>query len=116
MDGIEKKGIELLSEEEKHELDREIEAYSEKLKWKTKSDFKLKLAIKIHSKKGEDKDSKRKNYSLRAMLKGETHSFEAEAADWDFNKACHKVFDKLMNEIEHKYHSSEQHGSGQERR
>jgi ribosome-associated translation inhibitor RaiA len=109
MDGLEIKGIEFLNEEEKHELNKEIEIYKEKLKWKTKSNFKLKLAIKIHSKKSDDKNNKRKNYSLRVMLKGETHSFEAEADDWDFHKALHKLFDKLLTELEHAYRSSEQH-------
>ncbi len=109
MDGIEIKGIEFLSDDEKWELNKEIETYKEKLKWKTKSEFKLKVAVKIHSKRADDKDDKRKNYSMRVTLKGETHSFEAEAADWDFHKAVHKVFDKLINEVEHKYHSSEQH-------
>lgn len=109
MDGLEIKGLELLSEAEKVELNKEINTYSEKLKWKTKTDFKLKLVIKIHSKKAEDKDSKQRRYSVQAMLKGETSSFEASAEDWDFNKVCHIIFGKLINEVEHRYHSSEQH-------
>ena len=108
MDGIEIKGIEVLSENEKFELNKLINSYKEKLKWKTKSDYKLKLAVKIHSKKADDKDTKSRNYSLHAMLKGETHSFEASASDWDFNKSVHKLFQKLINEVEHTYHSSEQ--------
>ena len=110
MEGLEIKGIELLSESEKHELNKEVEKYAEKIKWKTKSDFVLKLVIKIHSKKADDKDNKRKNFSLKAEIKGATHSVEANAADWDFNKCVHMVFDKLLNEVEHEYHSSEQHG------
>jgi hypothetical protein len=112
MENIEIKGLELLSEEEKFNLNKQIESYKEKIKWKTKSEFVLKLAIKIHSKKAEDKDSKRRNYSLQAILKGETHSFESNAEDWDFHKVCHKVFEKLLVEVEHAYHSSEQRSSG----
>lgn len=115
MDGIELKGIELLSEEEKWELNKQVESYKEKIKWKTKSDFILKIAIKIHSKKSEDKDNKRRNYSIQAILKGETHSFEASAEDWDFHKACHKIFEKILIEVEHAYHSSEQRNSGSKR-
>lgn len=109
MDGIEIKGLELLSETEKNELNKEIINYSEKLKWKTKTNFRLKIAIKVHSKKADDKDNKRRRYSVQAMLKGETSNFDASAEDWNFNKVCHIIFEKLLNEIEHRYHSSEQH-------
>jgi len=112
MEGIELKGLELLSESEKFELNKQVESYKEKIKWKTKSDFILKIAIKVHSKKAEDKDSKRRKYSIQATLKGETHSFEASADDWDFNKVCHLIFEKLMTEVEHAYHSSEKSSAG----
>lgn len=108
MEGIEIKGIEFLNDAEKFELNKEVAKYSEKIKWKTKSDFILKLVIKIGSKKADDKDNKRKRYSLKADIKGATHSFESNVEDWDFNKAVHKVFEKLINEVEHAYHSSEQ--------
>jgi len=114
MEGIETKGLELLSESEKFELNKEIQTYKEKIKWKTKSDFVLKIAVKVHSKKSEDKDNKRKHYSLQATLKGGTHSFEASADDWDFNKVCHKIFNKILNEVEHAYHSSEQRSSSKQ--
>lgn len=108
MNGVEIRGIEFLNEEQKHELNKELEKYSEKIKWKTKSDFIIKLVIKEYAHKADDKDNKRKKYSVQAQIKGETHSFEASADDWDFNKVVHKIFDKLLNEIEHFYHSSEQ--------
>lgn len=108
MDGFEIKGVELLNDSQKIELNKELEAYSEKLKWKTKSDFSLKLVIKEGSVKSGDKKEKQKRYSLKATIKGETHSFEANAEEWDFNKSLHRVFDKLINEVEHAYHSSEQ--------
>jgi hypothetical protein len=108
MDGIEIRGIEFLNESQKQELDKETAKYKEKLKWKTKSDFVLKLVIKEYAHKAEDKDNKRKKYSLQAQIKGATHSFESSADDWDFNKAVHKIFEKLLNEVEHYYHSSEQ--------
>lgn len=116
MDGIELRGTEELSDEEKWELNKEVESNKEKIRWKTKSDFVLKIVVKVYShKKGDDKDL-RKKYSIKAQIKGETHSIEANAVDWDFHKVMHKIFTKLINEVEHLYHSSEQHGSGQERR
>jgi hypothetical protein len=108
MDGIEIKGIELLTEEQKWAFSKEIEKYKEKLKWKTKSDFILKIVLKEYAHKADDKDTKRKRYSIQAQIKGQTHSFEANAEDWDFNKLVHKIFEKLINEVEHAYHSSEQ--------
>jgi hypothetical protein len=108
MEGIEIKGIELLNEEQKWEFNKEIEKYKEKLKWKTKSDFVLKFVIKEYSHKADDKDNKRKKYSIQAQIKGETRTFDASADDWDFNKLVHKIFTKLINEVEHFYHSSEQ--------
>jgi len=113
MDGVEIKGSELLTDSEKWELNKEIETYSEKIKWKTKSEFVLKLVIKEHSKKPSDNDTKRRKYSIQAQIKGETHTFEASVDDWDFNKASHKIFEKLLNEVEHYYHSSEQKGTNQ---
>ena len=113
MDGLEIRGIELLTEEEKWELNKEIEVYKEKLRWKTKSDFVLKLVIKVYSSNKGDVKDMRKKYSLQAQIKGETHTFEASAVDWDFHKVMHKIFTKLITEVEHMYHSSEQRGSGQ---
>ncbi len=108
MDGLEIKGIDLLNEEQKWEFNKEIEKYKEKLKWKTKSDFVLKFVIKESSFKSDDKVTKRKKYSIQAHIKGPTRNFEASAEDWDFNKLVHKIFEKLINEVEHVYHSSEQ--------
>jgi ribosome-associated translation inhibitor RaiA len=107
MESIEIKGFENLSEAEKQELNKEIETYKDKIKWKTKSDFVLKLAIKSYNKNPENK-TKGKRYSIKAEVTGQTQTFEASAEDWDFNKTVHKIFDKLINEIEHRYHSSEQ--------
>jgi len=112
MENVEIKGAEILKESEVFELNKEIEGYAEKINWRTKSDFALKLVIKANSKKTDDKDNKRRRYSLQAQIKGETHSFQASSEDWDFNKAVHQVFNKLLNEIEHFYHSSEQSGVG----
>ena len=108
MEGVEIRGIEQLSEEEKLELNKEIESHKEKIRWKTKSDFILKFVIKEHSHNKEEGKALRKKYSIQAEIKGETHTFEASAVDWDFHKVVHKIFTKLLNEVEHFYHSSEQ--------
>ena len=112
MGGIDLKGIEQLNETEKFELNKLLEAHKDKIKRKTKSDYALKLTLKKYTKGREDAKDARARYSIQGMIKGETHSFEASAEDWDFNRTVHKVFQKLMNEIEHAYHSSEQSGAG----
>jgi len=111
MEGIEIKGLELLSETEKESLNKIIEKYKEKIKWKTKTDFILKMVIKQYSQDSSDSTTKRKKYSIKADVSGQTQNFEANAEDWTFNTAVRKVFSKLEQEIEHRYHSSEQRSS-----
>jgi len=110
MDRLELKGDEQLNENEKFELNKLMDAYNEKIKRATRSEYTLKLAIKKYLKGREDKKDAKARYSLAAELKGESQFFEASAEEWDFNKAVHKLFGKLLTEIEHKYHSSEQRG------
>jgi hypothetical protein len=112
MDGIELKGLEQLNETEKTELTKIVDSYKDKLKRKTRSEYSMKITLKKYMKGREDKKDARARYSIQGMIKGETHSFEASAEDWDFNRTVHKVFDKLITEVEHLYHSSEQSGAG----
>ena len=111
MENIEVKGGEQLNENEKFELNKLIDAYDEKLKRKTKSEYVLKLGVKKYSNKKNEGQDARAKYSFHGVVKGQTHAFEASSVDWNFNRAIHKLFEKLMTEIEHKYHSSEQRGS-----
>jgi ribosome-associated translation inhibitor RaiA len=104
---IQIKGIEQLSEEERKAVEEILDNSYEKLKRRTKTDFLLKLAIKEYSKNLDNKN-KRKKYSIQAQISGDVREFEASADDWDLRKVLHKVFEKLDNEIEHAFHSSEQ--------
>jgi hypothetical protein len=107
MGKINLKGLEILDEENKNSLNLAIEKHQEKLKWKTKSDFDLKIAIKIHEKNPDNKD-KRKKYSISADLNGAVSKFHADSFGWDFNACVKEVFKKLEEEVEHKFHSSDQ--------
>lgn len=115
MKDFEVKGTENLNENERFELNRLLDNYDEKIKRKTKSEYVLKLTVKKYSKNKEDKKDARAKFSIQGMIKGSTHSFEASAVDWDLNRAVHRLFAKLMTEIEHRYHTSEQRGEGQMR-
>jgi hypothetical protein len=110
MDKFQIKGIEDLSEAEKLELNKILQNSYEKIKRKTKVDFALKLVVKVYS-KGESKDNKdkRKHYSIKAVISGTVRQFEASSDGWDLNKAVHISLEALENEVEHVFHSSEQH-------
>lgn len=101
------KGVEDLSEEEKKEVNELLTNSYEKIKRKTKTDFILKVAIKTYGKEADKKD-KRKHFSIQASIAGATRGFEASADDWDIRKTMHRVMEKLENEVEHSFHSSEQ--------
>ena len=104
------KGLEALSDNEKEEVSRILESSYEKIKRKTKVDFFLKLMIKAHSKVDKkERRNKDKKYGIRANISGTLRQFDASADDWDLHKAVHKVMQKLENEVEHVFHSSEQH-------
>src|SRR3972149_3167692 len=68
----------------------------------------LKSVLKKHSKKKEDLGDKRALFSINAELSGAFKVIAASAGDWDFNRAIHKLMHKIEEEIEHRFHSSEQ--------
>ncbi|MBI3623167.1 HPF/RaiA family ribosome-associated protein [Candidatus Pacearchaeota archaeon] len=100
---IEIAGLDLLSESEKAEYNRLIEEGFKKLKRKLKESSRLKIHIKVYSPEG----NKRK-FSLDFDLFFGSSHFHADSVDWDFVKAIHKAFEKLENQIEHKFHISDQ--------
>ncbi len=103
MGKIKLKGDELLNSEEKALLDKLIDEYSLKIEQKLKK-ASLDLHIKVY-----DKEGQRKKFSLNLRAFSPAKTIEASDADWDFARTSHKVFNKLMNEIEHQFHVSDQH-------
>lgn len=108
MEPIQIKGIELLSEQEKKDANMILQKAYEKLKWKIKSEFILKLTVKEHFLEKDNKD-KRKKYSLIIETSGVAKPIEAESSFWDFKKALHNVVEKIQSEAEHMYHTNSQH-------
>jgi len=100
-------GVEDLNEAEKEEITRISEASYEKIKRKTKVDFFLGIVLKVHSK--GDMNKKKKHFSVKASISKTVRSFEAESDGWDLNKAVHQALNALETEVEHTFHSSEQH-------
>jgi len=100
MDNFEIEGIDLLTEAEKKEANKIIEKAYEKLKWKIKIDFLLRVIVKEYSKSGEN-FNKRKKYSIHAEISGPVQVIESSAVDWEFNKTLHMAMNKLAVEVEH---------------
>jgi len=103
MEKITIKGAEQLTEEEKQITNKLLEEAYSKIQRMLKNDVFLQLIIKEHNKEGQ-----RKRYSLTLDLRSETIHFKAEADDWDFARTLHKIINKVKEEIEHKFHVSEQ--------
>jgi hypothetical protein len=108
MVNVQIKGIEVLSEMDKQDVQKIVDNSYEKIKRKTKVDFVLKLVIKTMTKEGEKKD-KSKHYSIQAGISGEVRPFEASSDGWDLHKVLHQALEKLENQAEHAFHSSDQH-------
>ena len=108
MEQITVKGTKILTETEKFELNKLLQHYVDEIGRTIKNDFFLKLVLKKHSKKKEDLGDKRALFSINAELSGAFKVIAASAGDWDFNRAIHKLMHKIEEEIEHRFHSSEQ--------
>ena len=100
---IDIQGIEELDEKEKIRTIQLIEEYYPKIERQLKNVISLNIHIKIYDKGGK------KKYSIQAKLKSSINAFESNASDWDFAKTIHKVMNKLQNEVEKRFHVSEQH-------
>lgn len=90
-----------LDAKEKWELDKLSKEYYEKIKREIKKDFLLDIQIKVYEKGGK------KKYSLNVKAENSV-IFKSNSFDWNLAKAVHKALNKIMNEIEHKLHVSEQ--------
>lgn len=106
MEKVEVKGEEVFSLQEKEEFRRILDKNVEKIKRMVNNDFYLRVSIKEYGKNLE-KNRKRKRFSINAELSGEIPKIDASSIEWDLNKALHVVFNRLEEEIEHKFHISD---------
>jgi len=90
-------GLERLDGKEVNDITSMSSQYLEKLDREIKSD-ELILDIKLHSPTG-----KRKEYRLLGKIVFGSDILTAEANDWDFKRTIHKLFNKLLNEVKHKF-------------
>lgn len=94
---VEYRDLRLLGDEEKPVLNRLVREYYVKISRKLHNP---KLILKFKKYKAEGKRAK---YSIHCRVDSPSLLAVAEAYDWDFATAMHKVMRKVINEINHKY-------------
>ena len=100
---IQTKGFEVLEEKDNLNFNKIIEEYSRKIERKLKNLNSIVVDLKEYKKLGN-----KKKFSIHVRIADSYKIFEADAADWDFKRTLHKVFNKLEKEIEHRFHVSDQ--------
>ncbi len=103
MESIQINGIELLNSQERKIADKLYKEYYLKIQRQIKNVISLKVYIREHEKEGL-----RRKLSINLELVYPGKTFKVKAYDWDLARAIHKALNKLINEIEHKLHVSEQ--------
>lgn len=95
--------FDLLNEQEKEDFQKLFNEYLKKIERKLKN---INYFI-VHFKEYE-KDGKGKKFSIHVKIISSAKTIEADTFDWDFKRAVHKVFNKLEQEIEHRFHVLDQ--------
>ena len=108
MEKLQVRGLEILNDSEHQDFNRLLEKYYEKIKRSIRNDFYIKISIKNYSKIQENKE-KRKRFGIEVEISGEIPRVHASDVDWNLNKALNKVFNKILIEIEHKFHISDKY-------
>ena len=89
--------LNVLGDEEKPILDKLSREYYRKISIKFKNP---KLILKFRKYKATGRRAK---YSIHARVDSPNLLASAEAFDWDFARALHKVMKKTINELKHKF-------------
>jgi len=100
---LQTKGFEALTEKTKAEFEKLWAEYSVKIERRLKNAESCKIHLKEYSPGGKTK------FSIHALVIYAGKSMEADSSDWDLRRTFHKVFNKIEQEIEHKFHVSDQH-------
>ena len=103
MINLQTKGFEILTEKTKEEFEKLWKEYSEKIERKLKNIESVRIHLKEYSPGGKTK------FSVHALVNYAGKSIEADSYDWDLRRTLHKLFNKIEQEIEHKFHVSDQH-------
>jgi len=96
-------GFEILTEKTRNEFNKLWEEYSKKIERKLKNTEACRIHLKEYSPGGKTK------FSIHVSVSYAGKSIEADAFDWNLRITFNKVFNKIEQEIEHKFHVSDQH-------
>ena len=96
-------GFEALTAKTREEFQKLWVEYSTKIERKLKNVESVRIHLKEYSPGGKTK------FSISALVSYAGKSMEADSSDWDLRRTFHKVFNKIEQEIEHKFHVSDQH-------
>jgi hypothetical protein len=99
---IRTKGLEVLKEGEKRDVEELSRKYCQKIGRKLRGISSIIVHLKEYSRLGL-----RKKYSIHARVVYSGKSLEADAFDWDLRRTIHKLFRKVEEELEHKFHLSD---------
>lgn len=104
-------GTDLITEKQKQLINRLLNEYYQRIQKQLKNEVFLEINIKLYEKTGKPatKPDKSNKFSIHIRIDSSTKTFEADYADWDLARTIHKVMNKIINEIEHNFHSSDQH-------
>ncbi len=103
MINLQTKGFEILTEKTREDFRKLWTEYSAKIERKLKNAESFRIHIKEYSPGGKTK------FSIHMLVSYAGKSIEADSSDWDLRRTFHKVFKKIEQEIEHKFHISDQH-------
>jgi len=100
-------GFDILNEKDKRDFQKLFSEYSKKIQRRLKNIESIRIHLKEHNYKGEKSD-KNKKFSIHVLVIYSGKIIEADAFDWDFRRALHKVFSKIEQAAEHSFHTSNQ--------
>ena len=106
MIALKTKGFDALTPKTKEDFQKLWGEYSKKIERKLKNIESCKIHLKEYSPGGKTK------FSIHVLVTYAGKAMEADAWDWDLNRTFHKVFTKIEQEVEHKFHVSDQHQRG----
>jgi hypothetical protein len=109
---IKGKGVEDLNLEEQDVFDRLVGEYSKKVERMSSEISSLEIYIKDYKKDG--KSNRTRKYAVHLRVISPHPVIKTDADDFIFATALHKSFDKLLNELEHKFRKSDQHSNTRE--
>jgi ribosome-associated translation inhibitor RaiA len=88
---------------DKEEINKVISEYTKKIERSFKEEINT---FEVYS-KCYKKEGNVKRYSIDVRVGVPQHNFEVSNEDWDLQKSVIGAMKKMLNEIEHKVHSSE---------